>query len=75
MRSQIETDFGEMFESIKEYSQIPTALGFGIYNAEQAAILKDYADGIIIGSAVVKIIEEKGEAAAPALEAFARSIV
>ena len=75
MRSQIETDFGEMFESIKKYSKIPTALGFGISNAEQAAVLKDYTDGIIIGSAVVKIVEEKGEAAAPALEEFARSIV
>lgn len=75
MRSKIETDFGEMFESIKKYSKVPTALGFGISNAEQAAVLKDYADGIIIGSAVVKIIEEKGQEAAPFLEEFARGIV
>lgn len=75
MRSKIETDFSEMFERVKKYSKIPTALGFGISNAEQAATLKDYADGIIIGSAVVKIIEEKGKDAAPFLEEFAKSIV
>ncbi len=75
MRSEIETNFGEMFEQIKKYSKVPTALGFGISNKEQAVMLKDYADGIIIGSAVVNIIEEKGKEAAPFIEEFARGIV
>nr|WP_302599367.1 tryptophan synthase subunit alpha [uncultured Cellulosilyticum sp.] len=75
MRSKIETDFGEMFEEIKKYSKVPTALGFGISTKEQAEVLKDYADGIIIGSAVVKIIEEKGKDATADIEAFAKEIV
>ena len=75
MRSKIETDFGEMFEEIKKYSKVPTALGFGISTKEQAEVLKDYADGIIIGSAGVKIIEEKGKDATADIEAFAKEIV
>lgn len=75
IREKIETDFEEMFGEIKKYSKIPTAIGFGISTKEQAAILKDYTDGIIIGSKVVEIIEEKGKEAASAVEAFAKSIV
>ena len=75
VREKIETDFGKMFADIKKCSKIPTAIGFGIATPEQAAILKDYTDGIIIGSKVVEIIEEKGKEAASAVEAFAKSIV
>ena len=75
VREKIETDFGKMFADIKKCSKIPTAIGFGIATPEQAAILKDYADGIIIGSAVVKIIEENGQEAADKVEEFARSII
>ena len=64
-----------MFEEIKKYTQIPTALGFGISNKEQAASLKEYADGIIVGSAMVKIIEKYGEESAQPLMKFAREIV
>lgn len=74
-RETIETDLGSFFESIKTYCTIPTALGFGIATKEQATLLKEYADGIIVGSAIVKIIEEYGEAAAPYLIHFAREIV
>ena len=74
-RVSIETDLGTFFENIKAHCSIPTALGFGISTKEQAILLKEYADGIIVGSAIVKIIEEYGEVAAPYLTKFAREIV
>jgi tryptophan synthase alpha chain len=39
------------------------AVGFGIHTPEQAAEIGVYADGIIVGSAIVKIVEEHGAAA------------
>ena len=74
-RESIRTNLSEMFNEIKKYSKIPTALGFGISNKEQAESLKEYADGIIVGSAMVKIIEEYGENSSEKLYDFAKSIV
>lgn len=74
-REAIQTDLKEMFEDIKKYSKIPTALGFGISNKEQAILVKDYADGIIVGSGIVKIIEQYGEKSAEPIMAFAKEMV
>ena len=74
-REEIKTDLAPMFERIKACSKIPTALGFGISNKEQAKVLKEYADGIIVGSAMVKIIEENGCNSEAALRAFTREIL
>lgn len=74
-RESIKTNLKPMFHEIEKYTQIPTALGFGISNKEQAESLKEYADGIIIGSAMVKIVEKYGEKSAEPLMAFTREIV
>ncbi len=42
---------------IKRISEKPVAIGFGISNPEQAAMAAELADGVIVGSAIVKIIE------------------
>ncbi|MCP4481768.1 MAG: tryptophan synthase subunit alpha [bacterium] len=44
-------------ERIKKIKDIPVAIGFGIANKEQTAILKEYGDALIVGSAVVKKIK------------------
>lgn len=75
IRENIHTDLTKMFEEVNKYAKVPTALGFGISNSEQAKELKDYADGIIVGSAMVKIIEEFGENSSDQLAEFTRSIV
>jgi tryptophan synthase alpha chain len=43
---------------IKKYSRKPVAVGFGISTAEQVKAVSRIADGVIVGSAIVKIIEE-----------------
>ena len=45
---------------IKEESKSPVAVGFGISTPEQAKEVSRFADGVIVGSAVVKIVEEEG---------------
>ncbi len=43
---------------VKENSKKPVAVGFGISNPDQAKRISRFADGVIVGSAIVKIIEE-----------------
>jgi len=60
MREQITTDVASMIEKVRAVSDIPCAIGFGISKPEQAAAMAKISDGVIVGSAIVKIIAEKG---------------
>ncbi len=59
-RSEIKTDLESITAAIKEATDIPVAIGFGINTPEQAKKYSHIADGIIVGSAIVKIIAEYG---------------
>ncbi|NMA33372.1 MAG: tryptophan synthase subunit alpha [Clostridiaceae bacterium] len=61
IREKIGHEAGGMIKAVKDVKDIPCAIGFGISTPEQAAELSCYGDGIIVGSAVVKIVEEYGE--------------
>lgn len=61
VRSEIETDIESIVKSIREVTDTPVAVGFGINTKEQAAKYAKVADGAIVGSAIVKIIAEYGE--------------
>jgi tryptophan synthase alpha chain len=65
VRQEITTDVGEMVRLVKEVKDIPCAIGFGISAPEQAAAMAKVADGVIVGSAIVKIVEEYGENCIP----------
>lgn len=56
VRSGFETDFEAFMKEVEHYTQLPKVLGFGISTCVQAAKLKNYAEGIIVGSAIVKLI-------------------
>lgn len=45
-------------EKIKACSDLPVCVGFGIKNAESAAAVADYADGVVIGSAIVDLLSQ-----------------
>lgn len=60
VRSEINTDLSEMIKSIKEVTDVPCAIGFGINNPQQVREMSEIADGVIVGSAIVKIIEKHG---------------
>jgi len=57
-RDKFETDFKAFFDEINKYAKIPKCLGFGIKDETQAKLLREYADGIIVGSAVVALVKE-----------------
>lgn len=57
-RSEFTTNLQAFIEELNTYTDTPKALGFGISTPEQIKEMKAYADGIIVGSAIVKRIEE-----------------
>ena len=61
VRTEIKTDISEMIHLVKENTQVPCAVGFGIATPEQAKKMASVADGAIVGSAIVKIIAKYGK--------------
>ena len=60
VRQEITTDIGSLVRVIRENTNIPCAVGFGISTPEQAKTMSREADGVIVGSAIVKIIAQHG---------------
>lgn len=65
VRQEITTDVGEMVKMVKAQKDIPCAVGFGISTPEQAEKMASQADGVIVGSAIVKLCETYGENCVP----------
>ena len=63
VRSEIKTDLAPIVATVRANTKIPCAIGFGISTPAQAKKMADISDGAIVGSAIVKIIAEYGEAA------------
>ncbi len=61
--------------AIKQYSKVPVCVGFGISNPEQAQLVAKSADGVIVGSAIVKRIEENLSNPAQAVRDFAKPLI
>lgn len=61
-RSEITTDIAALVATAKRANKdLPCAVGFGISTPEQAAVMAEAADGVIVGSAIVKRIAEYGQ--------------
>ena len=74
MRSHITTDIGAMVQLVKAQKDIPCAVGFGISTLEQAKKMTEQADGVIVGSAIVKLCETYGEDCVPYVGEYVKSM-
>lgn len=74
VRSEITTYLGAMVRLVRQVTDVPCAIGFGISTPDQAQALEALADGAIVGSAIVKLIAEHGEAAAPYAGAYVKAM-
>ena len=74
VRGEIKTDLSAIMESVKRYAKVPAAIGFGISTPEQAKQMAAISDGAIIGSAVVSLVEQYGENAAPKIYEYVKSL-
>lgn len=75
-REGLSKDIGAMVKKIKSYTKTPVAVGFGVSKTEQAKEISYLADGVIVGSAIVKVIEDNiGKKKMPErVSAFAKSL-
>lgn len=60
VRSEFNTDFDSFFSLIRGNAKCPCCVGFGISGPEKAREMAAYCDGVIVGSAIVRIMEENG---------------
>ena len=73
-RAEIQTDLTSIVETIREHTKIPCAIGFGIARPEQARAMAALSDGALVGSAIIKIIEQYGRDAAAPVGEYVKSM-
>lgn len=73
-RTEIKTNLKEIIQTAKAVSNVPCAVGFGINTTEQAEAIARDADGVIVGSAIVKIIAKYGAEAAPHIYDYVKAM-
>lgn len=74
VRSEIKTDIGAMVSMVKEVTDIPVAVGFGISTPEQAKKMAGLSDGAIVGSAIVKIVAQYGKDCVPKVAEYVKKM-
>lgn len=74
VRGEISTDVGAIVRHARENTDVPCAVGFGISAPEQAANMAAVSDGVIVGSAIVRLAAQYGRNAAPEIGAYVQSM-
>lgn len=73
-RSEITTDLPSILEVVRRHTTIPAAIGFGISTPEQAKQMAEIADGVIVGSAIVKLLAQYGRQAPGYIGAYVKTM-
>ena len=73
-RTEITTDLDAIVRGVRQNTEIPCAIGFGISTPEQARKMAAVSDGAIVGSAIIKILARYGKDAAPYVGEYVRSM-
>jgi tryptophan synthase alpha chain len=70
-RSELPPDLGKFILKVKQFAKLPVCVGFGISTPKQAAQVAKTADGVIIGSKLIQLLETD-DAAMTATQSFIR---
>jgi len=73
-RSEITTDLASILKVVRENTDIPCAIGFGISTPEQARKMAAVSDGVIVGSAIIKLIEKYGKDSAEVVGEYVKKM-
>jgi tryptophan synthase alpha chain len=65
-RGDLPPELPDMVARVRAITPLPVGVGFGVSCPEQAAWLARFADAVIVGSAIARLVEEGGAAGAPA---------
>lgn len=74
VRKEIGNEAREMINIVKEVKDIPCAIGFGISTPEQAGKMAQFSDGVIVGSAIVRIVAQYGTDCVPHVANYVREM-
>lgn len=74
VRSEIKTDLASIVEVVRQNTDIPCAIGFGISTPEQARKMAALSDGAIVGSAIIRLLEQHGKDAPKYVGAYVKSM-
>ncbi len=74
VRKEVGSNASEMIKLAKEVKDIPCAIGFGISTPEQAAAMSEISDGVIVGSAIVKIVAQYGVECVPHVVEYVKNM-
>ena len=66
-RDKLPSDLVQNIQSIKKLTDTPVAVGFGVSRGDQARTVARHADGVIVGSAIIKLIDKNRKKAPPAI--------
>lgn len=73
-RDEIKTDLDSIVKVVRQNTDIPCAIGFGISTPKQAKEMADISDGAIVGSAIVKYLEKYGKDAPKYIGEYVKSM-
>ena len=73
-QKQLATDAQGLVKRIRKFTNLPVAVGFGISNAQQFSEVGQFADAVVVGSAIVQLIEQNPGKEAQAVESFVRGL-
>jgi tryptophan synthase alpha chain len=74
IRGAIKTDLAAIIAQVRRETATPLAVGFGIHSPEQAADIAKIADGVIVGSAIVKLAAEHGSKAGQEIYRYVKAM-
>jgi tryptophan synthase alpha chain len=73
-QADIRGEVQALVKRVRKHTKLPVAVGFGISTAEHFRAVTAFADAAVVGSAIVKLIEEHGERAPEAVADFIHSL-
>jgi tryptophan synthase alpha chain len=75
VRKQMSEDARSLVRRLRKHTKLPIAVGFGISTPEQFAAVGRYADGAVVGSAIVEVIERNRGKEASSVAEFVKRLV
>ncbi|MFA6869829.1 MAG: tryptophan synthase subunit alpha, partial [Methanomethylophilus sp.] len=74
VRTSFSNNLPDVVTAIKQATKIPVAVGFGVSTPEQARAIAKFADGVIVGSAIVKLVAAHGRDSVPYVSDYVKSM-
>jgi tryptophan synthase alpha chain len=74
VRQEVADDAEKLVRRLRRVTKLPVAVGFGISNAEQFAAVGEFADAVVVGSAIVEIIERNAGCEPAAVRDFVKKL-